>query len=172
MKLINLFRQYQSVNYQNRILSVATLVTVIVFLIAAILPVIILSSRDLSTAESLEIYEQPYVKFNYDYLLLIESSMDGSVVACSSFEYLNQFGGDVCSKIKVQATLTTIKIIDCNFGCSFCSSINYSLESLGGGARPGLWWVARWNILFHVLSHCLQAGSEISVCCFVFWCQD
>lgn len=101
MKLINLFRQYHSVDYQNRLFSVATLVSILIFLIATILPLVIQSSRDFAISEILEIYEQPYIKFSYDYLLLIESSIDGSVIACSSYEYLNQFGGDLCSKIKV-----------------------------------------------------------------------
>jgi hypothetical protein len=106
MTLISLYRRYQFVDYQNRLCSTASFITFLIIICAIFSPFLFIykiNNNKFVSNDNLIIYEQPYIKFQYKYLLLIENTLDDKLIACSSFEYLNKLtsGIDSCSKIKV-----------------------------------------------------------------------
>lgn len=106
MALISLHRRYQYVDYQNRLCSLATFITLITIICAIFLPFLFIykiNNNKFVSEDNLIIYEQPYVKFQYKYFLLIENTLDDKLIACSSFEYINKLTNEIdsCSKIKV-----------------------------------------------------------------------
>ncbi|CAO1366258.1 unnamed protein product [Diamesa hyperborea] len=108
MGLISLYRKYAFVDYQNHLCSFASLVTLLVILISIFVPFALIykvNNWKFSSTDDLVIYEQPFVKFQYKYMMIVEHSLENErkTILCSSFSYLHQHQEDMerCSKIKV-----------------------------------------------------------------------
>lgn len=102
MSLISLHRKYNFTDFQNRVCSIAFLVTLSLVLVSIILPFVwILKINDGISTDTIA-FEQPRIKQKFKYMFLAENSMDGKVVLCSSFGFLNQREDtDDCAKVSI-----------------------------------------------------------------------
>lgn len=116
MKLITLYKRNTSINYKNSLCSFATLFVISVTVFAIIAPFYIAFSlfSDLWSQYKI-VYEQPDIRFEYEYIFTAEytriSSMEAEMptidtkfVVCSSYKYLNKAHNHAmeCSMIKAR----------------------------------------------------------------------
>lgn len=113
MKLLTLHRRNAYIRYKHTICSLAAIFVLLATILTVILPFYIAFYLFNDTWSQYKIiYEQPDVKFQYKYIFVAEyspaqadneNSLDSTVTACSSYEYLNELFEDFpeCSMIKV-----------------------------------------------------------------------
>lgn len=103
MKLFNLYNRNVKIVYSHQLCSFATFFVVLTTLFAVITPFSIIFSLNQNIwSKELTIFEQPDVKFKFQYLVLGETN-EGSVATCSSFDFFNKKTEEFqkCSSIKV-----------------------------------------------------------------------
>lgn len=111
MKFIKLHSKNTSIVYKNSLCSSAGAI-VYIFLIASILlPLLLvsfLSQYAWIDEEHQIIFEQPKMKFKFQYIFMAEATFEGDengkLIACSTFPYLNKFEElkpVMCTRIKV-----------------------------------------------------------------------
>lgn len=134
MGLISLHRKYSFIDYQHHLCSFASLIKLIALICAFAIPIIIILKLD-NLQNHFISYEQPVAKFQYEYILQAENSVDSEPrrdILCSSFEVLNQFNEtSKCNKIKVSEKDTTYDgIIDeMTFSFEFNTINKYGIKS-------------------------------------------
>lgn len=103
MKLFNLYNKNVKIVYSHQLCSFATFFVLLTTLFALITPFSIIFSLNPNIwSKELTIFEQPDVKFKFQYLVLAETN-ERSVVTCSSFDFFNKKTEEFqkCSSIKV-----------------------------------------------------------------------
>lgn len=139
MNLINLHRKYSFIDYQNQICSIAAVITIVTVLVSIILPfvwIFKINGNKFSTNHDVAIFEQPNVKFQYDFIVLAENALDDSkkVFLCSSFDFLRNFdeNSEKCSKFKfVEKDENYDGIVDeMTFSFDFHTMYRYGLRAL------------------------------------------
>lgn len=138
MSLVSLHRKYSFVDYQNHLCSFASLITLLVIITSILVPFLFIykvNHDKFSSSDNLLVYEQPMVKFQYKYMMLMEHTMDNDskLIMCSSFKYLNQFEGqDKCSKIRILEKDSNFDGITdtLEFSFQFHTAFNYGIKSV------------------------------------------
>lgn len=104
MKLFNLYKRNVQIVYSHQLCSFATFFVLLTTLFTVITPFCIIFSLNQNIwSKELTIFEQPDVKWKFQYLVLGETN-EGSVVTCSSFDFFNRKTEEFqkCSSIKVR----------------------------------------------------------------------
>lgn len=103
MKLFTLYNKNVKIVYSHQLCSFATFFVVLTTFFAVITPLCIIFSLNQNIwSKELTIFEQPDVKFKFQYLVLGETN-EGSVVTCSSYDFFNKKTEEFqrCSSVKV-----------------------------------------------------------------------
>lgn len=106
MKLFNLYNKNVRISYNHQFCSFATFFVVLTAFFSVLTPFCIIFSLNPNIwSQELIIFEQPDVKFKFQYLVLGEMN-EGSIVTCSSYDFFNKKTEEFqkCSSIKVGIT--------------------------------------------------------------------
>lgn len=108
MKLFTVHRNTLNINYKHQLCSIAFLFVILVTILTIVLPFVVIHSTNRETwKQSLMIYEQPNVKFIYQYIFtaILQDDDDDkkNMITCSSFPFYNELTQEFqeCSDIKV-----------------------------------------------------------------------
>lgn len=138
MSLITLHRKYSSVDYENRLCSIAAFLTLIIILLTITLPfvwIFKMNDNRFSSSSDFIKFEQPMVKFPYKYILIAEQPMEteAKLVICSSFDFLNQLGETKdCAKIRLKEKDKNFDGVpdEIQFSSEFLSMFKYGVKTI------------------------------------------
>ncbi|XP_013201233.2 transmembrane protein 231 [Amyelois transitella] len=103
MVIYKMFSYNVEIQYKSYLLSKAMLFTALTTVLNIILPFIIAYRSRGFWLKSYSYYEQPIVRFKYDYILIAETDDPSKPIICGEAEILNGFSGDEsCAQIQVQ----------------------------------------------------------------------
>lgn len=111
MKFIKLHSKNTSIVYKNSLCSSAGAIAYIFLMASILLPLLLVSFLSHYAGIDKEhriVFEQPRMKFKFQYIFMAEATFEGDenekLIACSNFPYLNKFeelNPEICTKIKV-----------------------------------------------------------------------
>lgn len=112
MKFIKLHSKNTSIVYKNSLCSSAGAIVYIFLMASILLPLLLVSFLSQYAGideEHRVVFEQPKMKFKFQYIFMAEATFEGDenekLIACSTFPYLNKFEElepELCTKIKVE----------------------------------------------------------------------